>query len=258
MCGNAAMYDAVAGKILVVGGSPNYQDSTSTSNAHIITLGTPPNVPTVTTIGNMAYQRAFANSVVMPDGTVLIIGGQVTAKPFSDDTSQLVPELFNPATNKFTQLAPMAIPRTYHSIGVLLPDGTVASCGGGLCGNCATNHYDVQIFTPPYLYTHSGALAARPVINSISVTSIKVGGTFTVTTGGAVSAFSVIRLTSTTHTVNTDQRRIALTPSATTGTTYSLTVPKDPGVALPGAWYVFVLDSSGVPSVSKTILITLT
>ncbi len=258
MCGNAAMYDAVNGKILVVGGSPNYQDSTATSNAHIITLAIPPAVPTVQTIGNMAYQRAFANSVILPDGTVLIIGGQVNAVPFSDATSQLVPELFNPATNTFKQLAPMAIPRNYHSIGVLMPDGTVASGGGGLCGTCATNHYDVQIFSPPYLYNANSALAARPVINSISVTSIKVGGTFTVTTGGAVSAFSLIRLSSTTHTVNTDQRRVALTPSATAGTTYTLTVPGDAGVALPGAWYVFVLDGAGVPSVSRTILITLT
>lgn len=256
MCGNAAMYDAVNGKILVVGGSPDYQDSNATSNAHIITLGTPPAVPTVTAIGNMAYQRAFANSVVLPDGTVLIMGGQVYANPFSDATSQYVPELFNPATNTFKQLAPAAIPRNYHSIGVLMPDATVASGGGGLCGTCATNHYDVQIFTPPYLYTSAGVLAARPVISSISVTSVANGGTFTVTTAAAVTAFSMIRLTSTTHTVNTDQRRIALTPTGTSGTTYTLVVPTDPGVALPGAWFVFVLNSAGVPSISKTILVT--
>ena len=109
MCGNAAMYDAVNGKILVVGGATSYQDVDATSNAHIITIGTPPNAPTVQTIGNMAYQRSFANSVILPDSTVLIMGGQVYANPFSDDTSQFIPELFNPATNTFTQLAPAAM-----------------------------------------------------------------------------------------------------------------------------------------------------
>ena len=258
MCGDVAMYDAVGGKILAVGGAIDYQDANATSNAHIITIGNPPDVPTVQAIGNMAYQRSFANSVILPDGTVLIVGGQVYANPFSDDTAQLTPELFNPATNTFTQLAPMAIPRTYHSTAVLLADGTVFSGGGGLCGNCATNHYDGQVYAPPYLY-NGGTLATRPVITSVSVASIAVGGTFTATTDGPVTnGFSLIRIGSTTHTVNTDQRRIALTPTATNGNTYTLAVPGDAGVALPGPYFLFAINGAGVPSVSTTIKITLT
>ena len=259
MCGNAAMYDAVNGKILAVGGATSYQDVDATSNAHIITIGTPPAVATTTTIGNMAYQRSFANSVILPDGTVLIMGGQVSAVPFSDDTSNYIPELFNPATNTFIQLAPAAIPRNYHSTAVLLPDGTVINGGGGLCGTCATNHYDAQIFRPPYLFTSTGALATRPVISSVSVASIKIGGTFTATTNAAVSnGFALLRMSSTTHTVNTDQRRIQLTPTATNGNTYTLVVPNDAGVALPGYWYLFAIDSAGVPSGAQTLKITLT
>ena len=253
--GDAAMYDAVAGKILTVGGAPDYQDAYATSNAHLITLGTVNTNPTVTTLTNMAYARSFANSVILPDGTVLVMGGQTYANPFSDANSIYIPELFNPATNTFKQLAPAAIPRNYHSVGILLPDATVGSGGGGLCGDCATNHYDMQIFSPPYLYTSSGALAARPVISSVSVGSIANGGSFTATTAAAVTSFSIIRLTSTTHTVNTDQRRIALTPSKTSGTTYTLTIPTDPGVAVPGVWYLFAI-SGGVPSIAKYLTIT--
>ena len=256
MCGDAAMYDAVNGKILAVGGSTSYQDVDATSNAHIITIGTPPAAATVQTIGNMAYQRAFATSVILPDGTVLIMGGQVYANPFSDYTSQFVPELFNPATNTFTQLAPASIPRNYHSTAVLMPDGTVINGGGGLCGSCATNHYDAQIFRPPYLFTSTGALATRPVINSVSAASVANGGTFSLTTNTAVTSFALLRMSSTTHTVNTDQRRITLTPTGTSGTTYTFTVPSDPGVALPGWYYVFVLNSAGVPSVSQKIQVT--
>lgn len=245
------MYDAVAGKILTVGGAVNYQGSDATSNAHIITLGDPNTNPTVQTIGNMAYQRIFANSVILPDGTVFIVGGQVYGNPFSDDTAQFTPELFNPADNSFRQLAPMASPRTYHSTAVLMPDATVISGGGGLCGTCATNHYDAQIYSPPYLFTG----AARPVINGVSADSIGVGGTFTATTNGGVDSFSLLRMSSTTHTVNTDQRRIPLIPSAADGNTYTLNVPDDAGIAMPGWWMLFAL-AGGVPSVATTIQVT--
>jgi galactose oxidase len=38
MCGCAVMYDATAGKVLTIGGSPNYQGKDSTTAAHILTL----------------------------------------------------------------------------------------------------------------------------------------------------------------------------------------------------------------------------
>ena len=63
MNGNAVMFDALNGKILTVGGSPSYGPSTATSNAHIITIGSPNTMPTVQTIGSMNYARAFGNSV---------------------------------------------------------------------------------------------------------------------------------------------------------------------------------------------------
>ena len=39
--------------------------------------------------------------------------------------------------------------------------------------------------------------------------------------------------------------------------TYTLTVPADPGIALPGYWYLFAVNAKGVPSVSWTMLVTL-
>ena len=38
--------------------------------------------------------------------------------------------------------------------------------------------------------------------------------------------------------------------------TYALSVIKDPGVALPGFWYLFALNAAGVPSVSWTMQVT--
>ncbi|KAL8828519.1 MAG: hypothetical protein Q9170_006572, partial [Blastenia crenularia] len=236
MCGNAIMYDAVAGKILTIGGAPNYVNSYSTSNAHIITLSDPDTPPEVATIGSMSFPRAFHNSIILPNGKVFITGGQYYAVGFTDQTPQLIPEMFDPDTQTFTQMAPISIPRNYHSTGVLLPDATVFNGGGGLCGDgCATNHPDAQIYSPAYLFNGDGSLAARPVIDSVSAGTVAVGGSITITTSGpATTGFALIRLSSTTHTVNTDQRRIALTPTAGADGGSVVTVPADPGVVLPG------------------------
>ncbi|KAL8680010.1 MAG: hypothetical protein Q9186_003776 [Xanthomendoza sp. 1 TL-2023] len=254
MNGNAIMYDAVNGKILTVGGAPNYQDNPATSNARIVTIGAPGTTASVAAIGNMANARAFHNSVVMPDGKVLVVGGESYPVPFSDATSTLVPELFNPATSSFTSVNPIAVPRVYHSWALLLPDATVISGGGGLCGACQTNHPNAQIYSPAYLYKADGTKASRPVINSVSATSVAVGAKITISMNRAVTRFSLVRYGSGTHSVNTDQRRVPLTPTAS-GLSYTVTVPSDSGVALPGAWMLFALDSAGVPSVAKTIFI---
>ncbi|KAF2803601.1 galactose oxidase [Mytilinidion resinicola] len=253
MNGNAIMYDAVAGKILTIGGAKDYQETTATANAHIITLGGQGGAVSVTKLTSMKYARSFANSVVLPDGKVLIMGGQHFAKPFSDDTAVLYPELWDPATGKFTVMNPANNPRNYHSVGVLLPDGTVFSGGGGLCGSCTSNHFDAEVFRPPYLFTASGALATRPTITKVSATTVTVGDKIQITTGGTVTSFSLIRMGSATHSINTDQRRIPLTPTKT-ASGYQITVPGDSGIALPGSWMLFAIQN-GVPSVAKTILI---
>lgn len=251
MNGNAIMYDAVAGKIVTLGGSIDYTGSLSTPNAHIITINTPNSTPTVVQITAMKNLRMFHNSVVLPDGKVFIVGGQTRGASFTDDNSVLTPEMFDPATLSFTPLAGNVIPRNYHSVALLLPDATVFSGGGGLCGTCIANHFDGQIYTPQYLLG-----GARPVINSVSKASVPVGGKFTATTNIAVTKWSLIRYGSATHSIDTDQRRIPLTPTAA-GLTYSLTLPADSGVVMPGYYMLFALTSGGVPSVAKTVKVTI-
>jgi galactose oxidase len=256
MCGIAVMYDAVAGLILTAGGSPDYQDSDATRNAFLIDLGDVNANPTVTRLPSMAYPRAFGNGVVLPDGKVFVVGGQARAIPFTDTTAAMPAELFDPVTRTWTQLASISVPRTYHSIALLLPDATVVAGGGGLCGtNCAQNHFDVQVFSPPYLFNSDGTLATRPTIRSASPLQVAPGGTLTVTTSTAAT-FSLVRFGSSTHTVNTDQRRVPLTATAN-GLTYTMSLPSDPGVLLPGYWMLFAINSAGVPSVATTVQVLL-
>lgn len=261
MSGNAVMFDAVEGKILTIGGSPDYDKSWATSNAHIITLGEPGQKPTVKPAGEngtMHSERVFHTSVILPDGKVFIVGGQTFGVPFNEDNVKFVPELYDPETDRFIELQQNNFVRVYHSISVLLNDGRVLNGGGGLCGNCSANHYDVQIFTPPYLLTEAGEPRARPAILSGVPEQAKVGGIFAFQTDGAIKSAALVRLCTTTHTVNTDQRRIPLRPIPLPRrkSSYGIRLPNEPGILIPGYWMLFVLDQHGVPSISKTIMIT--
>jgi galactose oxidase len=249
MNGTAVMYDA--GKILTVGGATSYGDVAATANAYVLSVnGTSVNARRV---GSMANTRAYHNSVVLPDGKVVVVGGQNFPMPFSDNTAVLSAELWDPATEQFSPMAPAAIPRTYHSVALLMPDARVFTGGGGLCGSCGTNHLDGEIYTPPYLLKEDGTPAPRPVISTAPASAAN-GEDITVATDRAVASFAIVRMGTATHTVNTDQRRIALTPTTVSGG-YRLTIPADPGIALPGYWMLFAMDSNGVPSVAKTIRI---
>jgi len=255
MNGNAVYYDI--DKVITMGGAPDYQDSDATNAAYELTLGGTASAPTVTTtqVGSMNYPRAFANSVVLPNGEVVTMGGQTYAVPFSDADSELNPELWNPATGQFTLMAPEAEPRNYHSVAVLLPNGTVFSGGGGLCGSCSTNHLDGQIWTPPYLLNANGTLRVRPSITSAPTTAA-TGATISVTTAQPVASFSMVRYGESTHSVDNDQRRIPLSIVSSSGDTYQLAIPSDPGIALPGPYMLFAIGNAGTPSVSTTISIT--
>ncbi|KAI9883959.1 MAG: hypothetical protein M1823_004269 [Watsoniomyces obsoletus] len=253
------MYDAVAGKILTVGGTTNFDGGPATRSAHIITLGDPNTPPTVTPINSTSFPRTVANGVLLPDGQVFITGGQSISRPFSDENAILTPELFNPADNSFTRVARNSIPRTYHSIALLMPDATVFTAGGGLCGGCSTNHLDAQIYTPPYLLFPGGSYRFRPDIISVSATTVQAGNTLTIKTKShtPVRDMSLVRYSSATHSINTDQRRVPLTPRETGTNTFEVTLPNDTGILIPGFWMLFVMDSDGVPSVAKTIQVKL-
>ncbi|MGX6602566.1 discoidin domain-containing protein [Micromonosporaceae bacterium Da 78-11] len=251
MNGNAVMFDT--GKILTVGGAPSYENNPATANAYVVSIdGT--NV-TTRKVASMANTRAFHNSVALPDGKVAVFGGQNYPVPFSDNTAVLSAELWDPVSESFSTMAIATGPRTYHSVALLMPDGRVFTGGGGLCGTgCAANHFDGQIFTPPNLLSPDGSPAPRPSLTGAPATAGN-GSTINVTTDRPVTAFAIIRMGTATHSVNTDQRRLSLVPTPGADGGYDLTIPADPGIALPGYWMLFAMDAKGVPSIARTIRI---
>ncbi|MFE1827675.1 discoidin domain-containing protein [Streptomyces yangpuensis] len=252
MTGNAVPYDI--GKLVTLGGSPAYQDSPATQRAY--TVGISGSQVQAARTGDMEHPRAFSNSVVLPDGKVAVFGGQAYPVPFSDATSVLTPELWDPATGRFTPLASMAVPRNYHSVANLLPDGRVFSGGGGLCGDCATNHPDGAVFTPPYLLNADGTPKARPAITGGVPPRAAPGAQLTVSTDRSVSSFVLMRAAAATHSTDNDQRRVPLVSTPAGTGSYTVSIPSDTGVVLPGTYMLFALDAQGVPSIGQFVTVS--
>lgn len=247
---NTVMFEA--GKILKVGGS-TWNTGGMAANASAYVIDTTQGTANVTKLPSMTYARGHHNSVVLPNGQVVVIGGQTRMEEFTDAYAVLAPELFDPSTNTFTVMPSMSVARNYHSIAMLLPDGRVLAGGGGLCA-CAGDHPDVQVLSPPYLFNADGSTAPRPVITAAPAT-LGYGTTASITTNAAVTSFSLVRLNATTHGVNNDQRRVSLAFSATDATHYQVSIPTNPGILLPGKWMLFAMNAYGTPSMAAMVTV---
>lgn len=247
-----AMYDE--GKVLVAGGStstiPNASDSStgnSTTAAYTVDMTMTP--PTIASAASMAYARQFANAVVIPSGEVLVMGGNTSGLKFNDTGSVMPCELWNPRTRTWRTVASISVPRNYHSVALMLPDGRVWLGGGGLGG---ADHRDAQLYTPPNLLNSSGTALTRPVLNT-APTKIGPGMTFKVEGTAGLAKFAFIRLAALTHSVNTDQRYLSLPFTETSAGNYDVVAHSNLNVLTPGYWMLFGIMPSGVYSVSKII-----
>jgi hypothetical protein len=254
--GTAAMYEP--GKILVVGGgghtgwpTPDAKSATPTATAEKIDLNAAS--PAWQNAGSMSVPRRHLNSTILPDGQVLVTGGTRGAGFVNIDPSLATKtaEEWDPATNTWTTLAANSIMRVYHSVSILLPDGTVlhGASGNAMAGTVPVpdepNH---EIFSPPYLFK-----GARPVIGTAPAT-VGYGQSFTIATANAaqVTAVRWIHIGTVTHAFDFGQRAntLSFTP---TGTGVTVTAPASAALAPPGYYTLFILNRNGVPSVGKIV-----
>ena len=243
--GSAVMYDD--GKVLVMGGG-----DPPTRTAEVIDLNAA--APAWRSVVPMAFARRQLNATILPDGKVLVTGGTGSAG-FNDATGAVyAAEIWDPANERWSTVASMQVKRLYHSSVILLPDGRVLSAGGGRPAATGedplTEHRDAEIYSPPYLFK-----GARPTIVAAPA-SVSYGETFFVETPDAASIARVswIRLSSTTHAFNQNQRinRLAFS-EAPAG--LNVTAPSDSRLCPPGDYLLFILNSGGVPSVAKIVRI---
>ncbi len=252
--GSFAMYDI--GRILVAGGG-------STASNSAVTIDLNGASPATAATSPMAFRRRQHNLSMLPDGSVLAVGGMTTNGLVDLPNAVFAAERWNPSTGAWTTLASMSVVRQYHSISMLLPDGRVLVAGGGICGECQAENYlakNAEIFSPPYLFRTdgSGQLAPRPVIQNAPAT-LNLNQNFVINTAQATSINKValIRVSSVTHGTNQEERFIPLSFTRGAGQ-LNVTSPANANIAPPGYYMLFILDGAGVPSVAQIILLTST
>jgi Domain of unknown function (DUF1929) len=225
-------------------------DSGSTVEVQLPT--TAGGTPTVTAAGKLTQARIWANFINLPTGEVLAIGGSAEANAMTSVAYH--GEIWSPATKTWRVVASELRPRLYHSNAMLLPDGRVLSAGGGSPGPVL--NLNAQTYSPPYLYAKgSGALAARPVISSAPGALAFGGAIFNVQTpqAAAISRVTFTRLGSTTHSFDFDTRFMELAITQRSAAALSVQGPASNVQAPPGRYLLTLIDSNGVPSVSRVV-----
>ncbi len=218
--------------------------------------------------GNLNHARWFSSGVLLPDGQVLAVNGADKDELHSPGFEMPVktPELFDPRTGQWTEMAKQSRDRTYHSSALLLPDmrvlvgghapaatmyGAQHDAGGPFANNDRDPSF--EIWSPPYLFR-----GARPSISSAPA-GIGYGESFPIGTPDAADVDSVrlIKLPSVEHTVDADQRTVVL-DFERDGDGLQAVSPPSGAIAPPGAYYLIVnkkSDSGPIPSLSRIVFL---
>ncbi|RKO89589.1 hypothetical protein BDK51DRAFT_15919 [Blyttiomyces helicus] len=238
----------------------------------------------------MPHARVMLDSIILPDGKILYAngagwgqaGGDAGQAQYAADPVYAV-DLFDPdapSGSQWTSLQNATVPRLYHSGMILLPSGHVITTGsemqnyvdfwgsGGPNISCypsatydgpktwtakpmCTSPFEQRIerFTPPYLLS----TIARPSIIT-APTTLTYQSRFKITVAGTVDRVTLIRYSTSTHGLNTDQRFWELEIVARDGNDIYMNAPPSGGYMPPGNHMIWALNS-GIPSIAATILL---
>jgi hypothetical protein len=254
-------HDSNTAKILLIGGSTlkspkKDTDASNTAEIFEVDLENPEKSRGWEIVESHHLQRFLCDSVLLPDGTVLVTNG--AAKGTSDNNQVPVREveLFDPSTMSWKVVAYLKRDRLYHCSALLLPNGQVAIAG-------STGHnwvrsvfapkehfeHNIEILTPPKLECDPNRPELDVVPSSISYNTV-----FEVTKNDVqIETVTLIKSSSTTHNNNMDQRCIILSIKEQKNTSMKLLSPKDNTFAPPGFYMLFILDHDKVPSVGKFV-----
>lgn len=196
--------------------------------------------------------RHNSNTVILPDGSLLTIGGN--QGPDIYDLPLLQAELYarppTDPTGGWQQVEPHTIQAAYHSTAILLPDATVLLSQDDMDHTAAgAAQHKAQIFSPAYLFK-----GTRPRIVNAPAT-LGYGQTFNITTDRTgVNGAVLVAPGAVTHANDMHQRVVKLATKARGNTnTLAATIPASSGTVPPGYYMLFILDKQGVPSVAKFV-----
>jgi hypothetical protein len=229
------------GRILVAGGS-------DTRAAVIDISGT---TPIITDAGTLSTRRLWGNATVLADGTVAVTGGSTVDNDLGSAAYRM--ELFDPATRTWTPGPSAQRARLYHSIALLLPDGSMLTGGGGARG--PQSNTNAEVYYPPYLFGADGMPKARPLLSGAPAV-VEPRAAFSVRSPDAarVRRLTLVATGSVTHSFDRNQRYMELEFHAE-GEALHAQLPANAFDTPPGYYMLFALDDAGTPSMARMIRI---
>lgn len=243
--GSATMY--LPGKFMKAGSASDSQNSGPSTNTTFV-LDTMQPSPAWRQTAPMAFPRSFFNLTMLPDGTALATGGETDKNGGNIANAVYAAEMWSPASQTWSTMASMHTPREYHGTAILLPDGRLLESGMGADFGNVPNELSAEFYSPPYLFK-----GPRPTITQAPAT-IAYGSNFFVGTPDAatITSVSLIRTGAVTHFFDQNERYLPLTFTQTAGG-LTVTSPIDGNTAPPGYYMLFIVNSSGVPSIAPFV-----
>lgn len=258
--------------IIICGGGP-YQDITAPADpscGRIKPLDENPQWE----MDSMPEGRGMVEGTLLADGTIVWVNGaQTGAQGFEiaeDPTLEVL--LYDPSQPKgmrWTTGPTSTIARMYHSVALLLLDGTLLISGSNpveqpiLTPNARhpfPTEFRNEIYTPPYLQGNP----TRPSDVQISSKDLKAdGSTFTITFNAPADSEAVkVSLYYggfVTHSVHMGHRMVFLDntgfEAGSTSQTITVTMPPNKSIAPSGPYVVYVLVD-GVPAMGQFVMVS--
>jgi hypothetical protein len=256
--------------IIICGGGA-YQDITSPTDPSCGRIQPLSAAPTWE-MDSMPEGRGMVEGTLLPDGTVIWMnGGNRGAQGFGlMATPTLEALLYDPAEplgQRFSTLASSTIPRLYHSVCLLLLDGTIMVAGSNPVQmpvlqadteNPYITEFRVENYVPPYLQGNNAN--RRPtnvgIPQTITADSSVFSVTFNVPAGAQAAKVVLYQGGYVTHSVHMGHRMVELDfggwVAGSTSQTLVVTGPPNRNVAPPGPYVVYIV-CDGVPAIGQFV-----
>jgi len=224
------------GRVLAVGVSKGAADNTVMAEVY------DPSTETWSLLSSPGLVRFQAEVVQLPDGRILVAGGETEADPPPVPTTLGIvkwTDLYDPSRDSWRRVADVNHFREYHAVTLLVPDGRVLTTGGTrIKFQVGPTSNDIEAFSPPYLFR-----GVRPEITGVSTLQPERGDPLTIDLAVATQITSAVLLgtQTTTHWVDAGVPRRLVLPVAQSGTQVGIDLPYDANVLPLGSYMLFAM-----------------
>ena len=226
---------------------------------------------------SMPSERVMVEGILLPDGTVLWVnGGSCGAQGFGladcPTLEALMYDLEGVLGKRWSSGAASTIPRLYHSVALLLLDGTVLITGSNPvvtpialadAENPYATDFRVEIYTPPYLQGDNvnkrPTAIELPDSTEFIANSMEFSIAFIAPAGARAVKVALYHGGFVTHSLHMSHRMLFLDSTGWQAgaiqQNLTVTMPPNNNVAPPGPYVVYVVVD-GVPGIGQFVLVS--